>query len=75
MHSEDRGPGIRIHRDNYRFPCFSLQEPMCVWTQDGWWTLPDPLAAPPRGPAIDVFFNLGGGRRWTRRQSHLGARH
>jgi hypothetical protein len=30
--------------------------------QPRWWPLLDPLAAPPRGFAIDVFFNLGGGR-------------
>jgi hypothetical protein len=27
-----------------------------------WWPLPDPPAAPPRGPAIDVFYNFSGGR-------------
>jgi hypothetical protein len=27
-----------------------------------WWTLPDPLAVPPRGPTIDVIFKLGSGR-------------
>jgi hypothetical protein len=27
--------------------------------------LPDPLAAPLRGPANDVIFNLGGGRYRT----------
>jgi hypothetical protein len=26
-----------------------------------WWMLPDPPVAPLRGPAIDVFFKLGGG--------------
>jgi hypothetical protein len=36
--------------------------------QPRWWLLPDPLAVPPRGPAIDIFINLGGGRCWTRRQ-------
>jgi hypothetical protein len=29
--------------------------------QPRWWPLPDPPTVPPRGPAIDVFFNLGGG--------------
>jgi hypothetical protein len=26
-----------------------------------WWLLPEILAASPRGPAIDVFFNFSGG--------------
>jgi hypothetical protein len=29
--------------------------------QHRWWTLSDPLAVPPRGATIDVFFNLSGG--------------
>jgi hypothetical protein len=43
--------------------------------QHQWWTLPDPPEAPPRGPAIDVFFNLNGGCCWTRRQCPQGAGH
>jgi hypothetical protein len=42
-----------------------LLQPWC-------WPLLDPLAAP-QGPAIDVFFNLGGGRCWTRQQCPLRA--
>jgi hypothetical protein len=34
--------------------------------QPRWWMLPDPPTVPPSGPAIDVFFNLDGGRYWTR---------
>jgi hypothetical protein len=37
-----------------------------------WWLLLDPLAVPPRGGTIDVFFNIGGGRCWTRRQHPKG---
>jgi hypothetical protein len=43
--------------------------------QPRWWPLPNPSAAPPRVPAIDVFFNLGGGGCRTRRQHPQGARH
>jgi hypothetical protein len=31
-----------------------------------WWPLLDTLAAPHMGPAIDVFFNIGGGHSRTR---------
>jgi hypothetical protein len=27
-----------------------------------WWPLIDPQAAPPKEPAIDIFFSFGGGR-------------
>jgi hypothetical protein len=37
-----------------------------------WCPLPDPLAAPPRDPAIDVFYNFGGGRCRTRQQHPPG---
>jgi hypothetical protein len=40
-----------------------------------WWMLPNPPAAPPRGQAIDIFFNLSGGRYWTHRQRSLGGHH
>jgi hypothetical protein len=33
-----------------------------------WWPLLDPPTAPPRGPTIDLFFNIDGGRCQTHRQ-------
>jgi hypothetical protein len=43
--------------------------------QHRWWTLPDPLTAPPKGLAIDVFLKLSVGRcRWVR-QCPQGACH
>jgi hypothetical protein len=45
----------------------------CLQTQ--WWTLPDLSAAPPRGAAIDIIFNLGGGHCWTHRQCAPRDRH
>jgi hypothetical protein len=35
--------------------------------QPWWWMLLDPLAERPRGPAISVIFNIGGGRCRTHR--------
>jgi hypothetical protein len=36
--------------------------------QPQWWMLPDPLTAPSRGGAIDIFFNLSDGCYRTHRQ-------
>jgi hypothetical protein len=38
------------------------QAPHRCLLQQQWWMLPDPPAAPSRGPAIDVSFNNGGER-------------
>jgi hypothetical protein len=43
--------------------------------QSRWWTLPEPPAMPPRAPAIDVVFNLGGGHCRTRWQHPQRAHH
>jgi hypothetical protein len=40
--------------------------------QPRWWTLPDAPAVPPKGPAIDVVFKLGGRRCQTHRQRPPG---
>jgi hypothetical protein len=40
--------------------------------QQWWWPLLDSPAAPHRGPAIDVFYNFGGGRCRTRQQHPQG---
>jgi hypothetical protein len=37
-----------------------------------WWPLPDPPAAPPRGPSIDVLYNFSGGRCRTCREHPQG---
>jgi hypothetical protein len=43
--------------------------------QLSWWPLPEIPIALPRGPAIDVFFNFGGGHYRKYRQHPQGPRH
>jgi hypothetical protein len=40
--------------------------------QPWWWLLPDPPVAPPKGPAIDAFFNLNAAHCRSRRQRPPG---
>jgi hypothetical protein len=47
-------------------------EPAIDILKPRWWPLSDPLTSPSKGSAIDVFFNLGGGRYRTHRQRPLG---
>jgi hypothetical protein len=78
MHSKDRGPGIRTLKGQLLFSMLyfaGTDESLNTgWDQDPvvfnlgrllqprWRTLPDPPVVPPKGPAIDVIFNIGGGR-------------
>jgi hypothetical protein len=40
-----------------------------------WWPLPKLPAAHPRGPAIDIIFNFGGGHYQNTQQHTLGDNH
>jgi hypothetical protein len=61
MHSEDRGPGIRTPQEQLLLSMlYFVGTDVSLdtgWDQD-----------PCRGPAIDVFFKLSGGRCQTHRQ-------
>jgi hypothetical protein len=51
------------------------QQIMCHQWQQWWWPPLDLSAAPPRGPAIDVFFYNFGGLCRIYRQHPQGVRH
>jgi hypothetical protein len=67
-HLAGEGSGVATHLVAPGPPTAPLGAPPSTLSQTWWWTLPDPPAASPRGPTIDVVFKLGGGRCQTRRQ-------